>query len=65
MKFTRPGIFHTIYPIREPTGLPIHHFRNDQRTGDEMRPAIGSGNVTGDAPVSYWPMFSLSLVTVP
>ena len=23
------------------------------------------GNVTGDAPVSYWPIFSLSLVTVP
>ena len=30
-----------------------------------MRPAIGSGIATGDAPVSYWPIFSLSLVTVP
>ena len=64
MKFTRPGIFHTIYPIREPTGLPIHHFRNDQRTGAEMRTAIVSGIVTGDAPISYWPIFSQSLVTV-
>ena len=30
-----------------------------------MRPAIASGIATGDAPVSYWPIFSLSLVTVP
>ena len=30
-----------------------------------MRPAIVSGIVTGDAPVSYWPIFPLSLVTVP
>ena len=30
-----------------------------------MRPAILSGVVIGDAPVSYWPIFSLSLVTVP
>ena len=25
-----------------------------------MRPAIVSGIVTGDAPISYWPFFSLS-----
>ena len=30
-----------------------------------MRPAIVSGMVTGDAPVSYWPISSLPLVTVP
>ena len=30
-----------------------------------MRPAIVSGNVIGDAPVSYRPIFFLSLVTVP
>ena len=30
-----------------------------------MRPAIVSGIVTGDAPVSYWPIFSLSPVIVP
>ena len=30
-----------------------------------MRPAIGSGIVTGDAPVSYWLIFPLSLLTVP
>ena len=29
-----------------------------------MCPAIASGNVTGDTPVSYWLIFSLSLVTV-
>ena len=31
-----------------------------------MRPAIASWIVTGDAPVSYWPMFfPLSLITAP
>ena len=30
-----------------------------------MSPAIVSGIVTGDAPVSYWSIFFLSLVTVP
>ena len=30
-----------------------------------MRPAIVSGMVTGDAPVSYWLISSLPLVTVP
>ena len=30
-----------------------------------MRPAIVSGIVTGDAPVSYWLVFSLSPVIVP
>ena len=29
-----------------------------------MRPAIVSGIATGDAPVSYWPIFSLSPVAV-
>ena len=30
-----------------------------------MYPAIDSGIVTGDASVSYWPIFSQSLETVP
>ena len=30
-----------------------------------MFPAVVSGIVTGDAPVSYWPIFSLSLVAAP
>ena len=30
-----------------------------------MRPVIVSGIVTGDAPVSYWLVFSLSPVIVP
>ena len=34
-------------------------------TGAEMHPAIGSGIATGDAPVSYWPIVSLSQVSVP
>ena len=38
--------------------LSIRHFRNEKETGDEMSPAIVSGIVTGDAPFSYWPVFS-------
>ena len=38
---------------------------NTIQNGAELRPAIASGNVIGDAPVSYWPIFSLSPVTVP
>ena len=30
-----------------------------------MIPAVVSGIVTGEAPVRYWPIFSLSVVTVP
>ena len=30
-----------------------------------MFPAIDSGIVAGEAPVSYWPIFPLTLVTVP
>ena len=30
------------------------------RTDAEISPAIVSGIVTGDAPFSYWPIFSLS-----
>ena len=30
-----------------------------------MRPTIVCGMVTGDEPVSYWPIFSLFLLTVP
>ena len=34
----------------------IRHFRSNKGTGAEMCPAIVSGMVTGDAPVSYWPI---------
>ena len=34
------------------------HFRYENGTGAEMRPAIISGIATGDASVSYWPIFS-------
>ena len=39
----------------------IGHFTNERVTGAKMRPAIVSGSVTGDTPVSYWPV----LETVP
>lgn len=32
-------------------------FRNQKGAGAEMPPAIVSGIVTGNAPVSYWPIF--------
>ena len=38
---------------------------NGKRSGAEIRPAIVSGIVTGDVPVSYWLIFFQSLVTVP
>ena len=41
-------------------------FRNEKGTGAETTcTAIDSGIVTGDAPVSYWSIFSRSLTTVP
>ena len=35
------------------------YVRNKVGTGAEVRPAIASGIVTGDVPVSYWPIFLL------
>ena len=52
-------------------GLPhlpgvLHlHVKNGKGTGAEMWPAIVSGIVPDNALVSYWSIFSLSLVTVP
>ena len=43
----------------------IHHFRNEKGTGAEMRPAIVSEIVIGDALVSYWLVFLPFPVTVP
>ena len=40
------------------------HFVNEKGTGGEICPAVVSGIVTGNAPVSYWPIFSPFLVTV-
>ena len=42
----------------------IHHFRNEKGAGAEMRPAIVSGIVIGDALVSYWLVFLPFPVTV-
>ena len=43
----------------------ISHFRNEEETGAEIYLANVSGIVTGETPVSYCSIFSLSLVTVP
>ena len=46
--------------------LPVSNVFVTLETETEIRrPAIVSGIVAGDAPVSYWLIFSLSLVTVP
>ena len=36
---------------------PIHLFKNVVKTGADKRPAIVSGIVIGNTPVSYWPIF--------
>ena len=41
------------------------HLRKNKGTGAEMCPTIVSGMVTGDAPVCYWLIFSMSVVTLP
>ena len=43
----------------------ICHIRFEDGTGAETCPAIASGMVTCDAPISYWTIFSFYLVTVP
>ena len=45
--------------------VSIHHFINKKGTGAEMRPASVSGIVTGDATISYWPVFLPFPVTLP
>ena len=43
----------------------IRRITKEKGTGAEMCLPSVSGIVTGDAPVSYWPILSLYLVTVP
>ena len=45
--------------------MAIRHIKHEKGTETEMRLAIVSGIIFGDETVSYWPIFSLSLVTVP
>ena len=40
------------------------HLRHDKETGSDLCPAVVSEIVLGDAPVNYWPIFSLSLVKI-
>ena len=35
----------------------FRHFRIEKGTGTKMCPAIVSRKVTGDVPISYWPIF--------
>ena len=54
-----------VYPGIPKQILPVSNVFVTLETGTNMRPAIDSGIVTGDLPVSYWPIFPLSLTTVP
>ena len=45
--------------------LRIRHCTNEQGTRAQIHPASASGIVGGEEPFRYWPIFSLSLVTVP
>ena len=44
---------------------PIHHSRKEKVNGAEMYLAVVSGMFLGFVLVTYWPVFSLSLFTVP
>ena len=54
--------FSLSYLRQEP--LFTGYLTNEKQTGAEIRTAIVSGIVTA-LPVSYWPIFSLSLLTIP
>ena len=43
----------------------ICHFITEKGTEAEICPAIDSGIITRDAAIGYWPIFPLSLETVP
>ena len=45
--------------------LRIRHCTNEQGTRAQIHPASVSGIVGGEEPFRYWPIFSLSLATVP
>ena len=40
------------------------HFRDEKGNGVEMRPAIGSGNVDGEATVNYWPIAQVRYIKI-
>ena len=45
--------------LRDVVAPFIRYFKNEKETIAEIRPAVVPGIVTGDAPVSYWPIFPL------
>ena len=45
--------------LRDVVASFIRYFKNEKETIAEIRPAVVPGIVTGDAPVSYWPIFPL------
>ena len=69
-----PLIYHTTQRVpcgaerergRGSLSLRIRHCTNEQGTRAQIHPASVSGIVGGEEPFRYWPIFSLSLVTVP
>ena len=43
--------------LRDVIASFIRYVKNEKETVAEIRPAVVPGIVTGDAPVSYWPIF--------
>lgn len=37
----------------------LRHFGDEKETGAKMRPAVLSGIVSGDVPLSYWQFFPI------
>ena len=53
------------YKVLKNTTSKYFCSKSGEGTGAEMCPAIVSGIVTKDALVIYWPIFSVTIVTVP
>lgn len=61
-----PPSLHCERSVMYASATPSRNFRNEMENGAEMNPAVVSGILTGDTPVSYCPTcFPLSLVIVP
>ena len=52
-----PPSLHCERSVIYASATPSRRFRNEMENGAEMNLAGVSGIVTGEAPVSYWPVF--------
>ena len=52
-----PPSLHRERSVMYASATSSRHFRNEMENEAEMNPAVVSGIVTGETPVSYWPIF--------